>query len=198
MIRQRRHYPLLCGIGGIVAIIMLFFISTSHHLNHHGAPPTSIVLLFAEATKVQWEGNKNISPEHEAAHNAPRSQKYWDKHNIQRPDYAKTDAEIRAERRKNGNGGFGLFGMFIIVSVIILILAIAYANITGDWDTVLNNPVGSFVYDSTKRMVEIIGTKGHKLGTTSGTTTKANDEEARRMRLARFENKNMLDNKKSE
>lgn len=86
----------------------------------------------------------------------------------------------------------------MIVSVIISLLAIAYANITGDWDTVLNNPVGSFVYDSTKRMAEIVGTKGHKLGTSGTTTTKVNDDEARRMRLARFDNKNMLDNMKSE
>lgn len=189
---QRRHLLPLRG----VAILILFFISTSHNLNH-GAP----TLIFVASTKVQWEGNKNISPEHEAAHNAPRSQKYWDEHNIKRPDYAKTDAEIRAERMKNGNGsrsGFGLFGRFMIVSVIISLLAIAYANITGDWDTVLNNPVGSFVYDSTKRMAEIVGTKGHKLGTSGTTTTKVNDDEARRMRLARFDNKNMLDNMKSE
>ena len=33
-----------------------------------------------------------------AAHTAPRSQKYWDDHGIERPDYAKTDAEIAQEK----------------------------------------------------------------------------------------------------
>ena len=49
-----------------------------------------------ESTDVKWtEGEKDPK---NAAHTAPKSQKYWDKHGIERPDYAKTDAEIAQER----------------------------------------------------------------------------------------------------
>ena len=37
----------------------------------------------------------------------PRSQKYWDENNIERPDYAKTDAELLKERMMKGGAGAG-------------------------------------------------------------------------------------------
>ena len=46
----------------------------------------------AYCTKITWTGNKD------AGAVLPLSQKYWDEHNVKRPDYAKTDAEIRNER----------------------------------------------------------------------------------------------------
>jgi hypothetical protein len=59
-----------------------------------------LILVFflttCYATNVKWTAGKH-DPKNRAA-TAPRSQKYWDKHNIKRPDYGKTDAEIRAER----------------------------------------------------------------------------------------------------
>ena len=160
--------------------------------------------LYAQAANVKWTGNDNVAPEHEAAHTAPRSQKYWDEHGIERPDYAKTDAEIAAERRKNGEGG-GLFGIILIILVFLGMMAVLFANLTGEWDMILNNPVGGFIADCINRITEIAGIRGHKLGGSSKTTaapksTGLNDEEARRLaRLARFENpKNMLDSMKAE
>ena len=109
-----------------------------------------IIPSTTSATQVKWQPNNNIKPENQAAHNAPRSQKYWTENNIKRPDYAKTDAEVAAEQRgENGSGGF--LGLFLKVSIGLLLLAvvyqslfllilIVYARITGDWDSILNNP----------------------------------------------------------
>jgi hypothetical protein len=55
-----------------------------------------ILVTASTATNVKWTGAQ-YDPKDRAA-TAPRSQKYWDKHKIKRPDYAKTDAEVRAER----------------------------------------------------------------------------------------------------
>jgi hypothetical protein len=55
---------------------------------------------------VKWTGNND--PNAPEAARVPRSQKYWDDHNIERPDYAKTDAEIYQEKKKainNRSGG---------------------------------------------------------------------------------------------
>ena len=55
-----------------------------------------LTLSLATATKVKFHEN----PENDniEAVRAPRSQRYWDEHNIERPDYAKTDSEIWIER----------------------------------------------------------------------------------------------------
>ena len=157
-----------------------------------------ISLLSASATNVKFIENKNIAPEHIDAHTAPRSQKYWDEHNIKRPDYAKTDAELRAERGGASNGG--LLGTVMIVSIVMFILVTLYVRVTGDWDTILNNPVGSFVYGCVKRIGDNVS--GQKLGSNTERSTVANDDEARRnARLARFDNpdpKDMLDSLKSD
>lgn len=51
------------------------------------------------ATDIQWKASKAHNNDKDAAAKAaPKSQRYWDEHNIQRPDYAKTDAEVAAER----------------------------------------------------------------------------------------------------
>ena len=184
--------------------------SLAVYINNNGRVSSQSSIIFAAATNVQWTGNDNVSPEHKDAHNAPRSQKYWDEHGIERPDYAKTDAEIAAERRKNGKdtgGGFGFFGIILMVAGITSLVAVAYANITGDWDTILNNPAGVFVADCINWIMEVAGARGHKLGSSSSSRrvsssvgSVVSDEEARRLaRLARFDNpKNMLDNMKSE
>jgi hypothetical protein len=49
---------------------------------------------FVQSTSIKWTSTQK---DDEAA-NAPKSQKYWDENNIKRPDYAKTDAEVWAER----------------------------------------------------------------------------------------------------
>jgi hypothetical protein len=54
------------------------------------------LIQFAEGTDVKWvEGDHDANNK---AHTAPKSQKYWDEHKIDRPDYAKTDAEIAQEQ----------------------------------------------------------------------------------------------------
>ena len=68
------------------------------------------------------------TPHSSAAARAPRSQKYWDEHDIKRPDYAKTDAEIWQERwgptvaAVKGRvhrvfGGLGIW-MFVVVTFV--------------------------------------------------------------------------------
>jgi len=150
------------------------------------------------ATQVKWQPNNNIKPENEAAHNAPRSQKYWNENNIKRPDYAKTDAEVAAERGESGGSG-GLFGLFLKVSIGIILLAIVYARITGDWDSILNNPVGSYITDCINWVLELIGMKGNRLGSSTEERTMPGTEARRLARLARFDNtKNMLDDMKAD
>ena len=162
-----------------------------------------LILLLSSstsATNIKFTQNKDIAPDHIDAHTAPRSQKYWDEHNIKRPDYAKTDAELRAERGDESNGRF--LGIFVLVSIFMFLLAMVtfYARVTGDWNTILNNPVGSLIYGCIKRIGDNIS--GHKLGTNAGRSAVATDDEARRnARLARFDNpdpKDMLDSMKSE
>lgn len=153
------------------------------------------------ATQVNWSGNQYVDPKHRAAHDAPRSQKYWDEHNVERPDYAKTDAEIAAERRqRNGNGSVWQtwMGSFMILFYAALgvaaVSAIGYGTYTGDWSTVVNNPVTAFIDQCINRISEATGMKGHKLGTSSAkdaqtTQCGISEEEKRRLaRLARFEN----------
>jgi len=153
------------------------------------------------ATQVKWQPNNNIKPENQAAHNAPRSQKYWDENNIKRPDYAKTDAEVASERGESGGSGGsgGLFGLFLKVSIGIILLAIVYARITGDWDSILNNPVGSYITDCINWVLELIGMKGNRLGSSTEERTMPSTEARRLARLARFDNtKNMLDDMKAD
>ena len=157
-----------------------------------------IIPSTTSATQVKWQPNNNIKPENQAAHNAPRSQKYWDENNIKRPDYAKTDAEVAAER---GEGSGGLLGLFLKTSIGIVLLAVVYARITGDWDSILNNPVGSYITDWINWILELIGVKGNRLGSSSTEEQTMPSGEARRLaRLARFDSpkKNMLDDLKAD
>jgi len=71
--------------------------------------------------------------------------------------------------------------------------SIAYARVTGDWDTITKNPAGAFVVNCINSTMEATGNKGNS----------ASDAEQRRLaRLARFDNPslqtNMLDNMKEE
>jgi hypothetical protein len=194
---SQRHYYLL-----VLAIFVLTLVLSSELKQ-------SSKSFLVEATKVQWQGNDNVH--HEAAHNAPRSQKYWDEHGIERPEYAMTDAEIIAKRRQQDGSGrrrrrLGLYCMLLIVAAIIfaILLAIGYANVTGDWDTILNRfRVISLLADHMRWIwIESVGISGHRLGSSAKPTTTnlsaqgMSDEESRRFaRLARFDNpKSILDN----
>jgi len=62
----------------------------------------------ASATRISWHAAQDPDPSTAAdptdAKTAPRSQRYWDEHGVVRPDYAKTDEELWAERRAAQSG----------------------------------------------------------------------------------------------
>lgn len=66
----------------------------------------------SNATNVKWTQGEH--DEKNAAHTAPKSQKYWDEHGIERPDYAKTDAEIEKERGSGSSAFKWLLALPII------------------------------------------------------------------------------------
>ena len=155
-----------------------------------------------EGTQVKWSANENVSPKNKAAHEAPRSQKYWDEHGIVRPDYAKTDAEIAKERLRDWNEkslwqkSIGMIMMVVYASFGIgAIYTIIYGMQTGDWNIIKNNPVCDFFDTWIMR--------GHRLGSSAITKSEngaENEEERRRIaRLARFEyQRDMLDGMKED
>ena len=136
-------------------------------------------ICSASGANVQWTSNENVKEEHKDAHYAPRSQKYWDEHNIERPDYAKTDAEIAAERGEHVIGSSNLLRYTLISAIAACLVIIFY--VTNVWDCLL----------------EMCGIRGHRLGSSSvGNGSKVSEKEAR---LKRFENpKTMLDNMKAD
>ena len=223
--KHRRPRGIIGRVPLLAIIIIVFAISPSYPfflpLLSRSSPPSSSSsssssrsIFLVEATKVTWTGNDGVLPEHEDAHNAPRSQKYWDEHGIRRPDYAKTDAEIAAERRgSSGPGGGGIVGRRIglvllaaasaaAAAVGIVAILFAMANATGRLDGIISNhPAGARVARFAKWMTEAsAGWGGSKLGgsSSSNAATRGGEEEARRIaRLARFDNpRNMLDDMK--
>lgn len=184
----------------MLSVIIVFASSPSSHV------------LVVQATKVSWTGNDNVLPEQKAAHDAPRSQKYWDEHGIKRPDYAKTDAEIAAERRRRGTGGIDGKNrqsqhrviVVIAVALIIVILAMAYKLTTEDWDNI-NRCTKSMIKAARGRgSGNTLGSSRSSLTSIKGKNT-IDEDETRRLndwreaRLARFDNqRNVIDNIKEE
>lgn len=72
----------------------------------------SLYVSMVHAMDIKWTSTQK---DDEAA-KAPKSQKYWDEHNIKRPDYAKTDAEVRAERG-GGRGSPLPAALFIMAGI---------------------------------------------------------------------------------
>lgn len=138
--------------------------------------------LFVSGQQIKFTSNENIQEKHKEAHYAPRSQKYWDEHNIERPDYAKTDAEIMAERGERiGSNKLLSIGLISAISFLIFIV---YAAATGNMGMITNK---------WNWLLELIGVRGHRLGTAK---ERISEKEAR---LKRFDNpKNMLDNMKED
>ena len=131
---------------------------------------------------VKWVPNTNVREEHKAAHEAPRSQRYWDEHGIERPDYAKTDAEAARERREGGGtpGLLGISGGDLMIFVVLgAVAALVYAQATGNW-----GGVKSMFSD----IAEFTGVTGHRLGSANNSRG-LSDEERRKARLARFDRK---------
>ena len=84
----------------------------------------AVVVLFPCAVMsmdIKWTPNDNN--ENEAA-TAPRSQKYWDEHNVKRPDYAKTDWEIAQEKMKDDPNSVRLLILLSIVGLTLLFFSI--------------------------------------------------------------------------
>ena len=216
---HRRPRPIVFTLVSIVIVVSSPPIAT---------PSSSSSSSFVGATKVTWRGNEDVSPEHADAHNAPRSQRYWDEHGITRPDYAKTDAEIAAERRRRGRGpdgdddddggggGIGIvaiarFGLAFLASSFVALAIVARADASGRWDDAMSSrPFLTRVARCARWITGPStaaggGRTGNRLGTSSFPTDGAADgtseEEARRMaRLRRFDNatRDMLDDMKEE
>jgi Flp pilus assembly protein TadB len=135
------------------------------------------VLCSASNAKVKWTPNENVKVEHKDAHYAPRSQKYWDEHNIERPDYAKTDAEIMAERGER-------IGLSKLLAFAWILCAIVFLTILG------------FATNIWNWLLEVFGIRGHRLGRAQAGNKRVSEKEAR---LQRFENPTfMLDNLKAD
>jgi hypothetical protein len=124
-------------------------------------PPSLVVLLTlllifraVVATNVKWTAASS-DPTDRAA-KAPKSQKYWDEHGIERPDYAKTDAEVAAEQ--------GVYPNFFLL-VILAMAALA---------------IGINLWSKTRG-----GTRLE--GGSNVFKRQLTEDEARRARLARFE-----------
>jgi len=130
--------------------------------------------------QIKFTKNENIQDKHKDAHYAPRSQKYWDEHNIEHPDYAKTDAEIMAERGERI--GTSKLLSFALISAISFSIFLVYAFAT-DYVKMITN--------TWNWLLEVSGIKGHRLGT----STEKDKISVQEARLKRFENqKDMLDN----
>lgn len=129
-------------------------------------PPLLLFLALLDlnlATEVKWTPTDSSN---DPAHTAPRSQRYWDENNIERPDYAKTDAEIMMERGIEGSGVLKFLGF----------LAVAAS-------------IGYFVV-----LPRIQFGAGHKLGFSGSgdlwtTSSSRSEAAARQARLSRFEQK---------
>ncbi|GAX11410.1 hypothetical protein FisN_22Lh087 [Fistulifera solaris] len=72
----------------------------------------SFLFETVQGTEIKWKGT---SQDGDPAKTAPKSQRYWDQHNIARPDYAKTDAEIATER---GDANYPAIVILILIFVI--------------------------------------------------------------------------------
>ena len=140
------------------------------------------------ATSIKWtpaDETKNGDNKPNAAATAPKSQRYWDEHGIERPDYAKTDAEVARERAAKYKDGIKsateTLGGKLIIGVTIVALSYLYlvraGKIVAFWDK------GSFRLGGSSNQ----GRSGYASSFASSPT--ASREEARNARLARFDKK---------
>jgi hypothetical protein len=119
--------------------------------------------IWATATEIKWTPGKD-DPNDKAA-SAPKSQRYWDEHGIEKPDYAKTDSEVAQEKLAKGGSKsppartLGLWVAFVAASAV----GVFYLRKHGGAGSRLGGRPGGF-----------------RMGQLSG-------KEARRARLAHFE-----------
>jgi hypothetical protein len=155
----------------------------------------AIVLLFSStnispyssATSIKWtpaddsNGGSGGDGKPNAA-TAPKSQRYWDEHGIERPDYAKTDAEVARERAAKYSGRFKsasettIRNVFLAVTMIVAPALVFYVYLVRTGRIVAFWDKGSF------RL-------GGSASSTAPFSTAASREETRNARLARFDKK---------
>ena len=154
-----------------------------------------VVLDFCTATSIKWtpaDDTPNGSGDRGKpnAATAPKSQRYWDEHGIERPDYAKTDAEVARERaakyRDRIASAAETTGGKLVLGVTIAMLMYAYlvraGRIVAFWDK------GSFRLGGRARGGRVgAGCTSSIISTSSAIATSR--EEARNARLARFDKK---------
>lgn len=155
--------------------------------------PIYAALLFllvdiGAATSIKWtpaDEPKNSDNKPNAAATAPKSQRYWDEHGIERPDYAKTDAEVARERATKYKDGIksatGTLGGKLVLGVTMVALSYLYlvraGKIVAFWDK------GSFRLGGSSNQ----GRSGY--ASSFASSPAASREEARNARLARFDKK---------
>mmetsp|Transcript_17372 Transcript_17372/g.32387 ORF Transcript_17372/g.32387 Transcript_17372/m.32387 type:complete len:150 (+) Transcript_17372:175-624(+) len=121
-----------------------------------------LLLPLSLSTNIKFTPGDNSG----AAASAPRSQKYWTENNIERPSYAKTDAEVYLERFEFFKEFlYGLLSPKLAVGLIGIFLIVYYENNRS------NN--------------------SSRLGGTSSSSVDARDA-----RLKRFETKDVTDSEK--
>jgi len=159
---------------------LVLLISLSTLTIHRNQP---LIHRVAAEERVTWTPNRDVDPNNRA-HTAPRSQKYWDEHGIERPEYAKNDYEVDAERRAREGDGDSVFIQNLFLSF--LLAAVPWIGYTAFMNRA----------DLTRMLCNITGKRGggHRLGdfrplgqpASSGSSSRVSDE-ARSARLARFD-----------
>jgi hypothetical protein len=146
-----------------------------------------VTLRTCVAIEVKWQAvTETAGDPSNPAHTAPRSQRYWDKHGIERPDYAKTDAELAAT---NSDGKtWSLAGIFFLVSSLVGIAAGLWVRQAGLPLQSSGTRLGSTQQQQQSTSGKILN---WLLGSSQGTNSDAirPDEKARQARLAHFEGK---------
>ena len=164
--------------------------------SRHAAPLSLLIIMMSlmdigAATSIKWtpadetKNGVNSGSKPNAAATAPKSQRYWDEHGIERPDYAKTDAEVARERAAQYKDGIKsateTLGGKLILGATIVALSYMYlvraGKIVAFWDK------GSFRLGGSSNQVR----SGYASSFASSPT--ASREEARNARLARFDKK---------
>lgn len=125
----------------------------------------SLLLTLCASIDIKWTSASDSTRKDgkETAATAPRSRNYWIENNIEVPDYAKTDAELALERGESGGGGGGVSLLMMFV--------------------VLGAAVGYYKYV----LPRLQHGGGHTLKGGFLPGRHLSEEEARRVRLSRFE-----------
>mmetsp|Transcript_1996 Transcript_1996/g.4935 ORF Transcript_1996/g.4935 Transcript_1996/m.4935 type:complete len:201 (+) Transcript_1996:136-738(+) len=165
---------------------------------------SSMLHETASATDIKWTSSSD--PNDEAA-NAPKSQRYWDENNIKRPDYAKTDAEVAAERMglTGGSTRWSVLGSFVTIVIYLALLAAAMVAIQYGMDrwklkygngnrlggemvkeerTALSKWVSKLAQNASDMFAVVLPSSA---ADGNDSTSRSRDAEARNARLSRFD-----------